>query len=216
MTSVGTIRCLVATLTASSLFVACSSSVDEAQQSVTTTAAKPPTVRDVKPEGTPQGTVLRLRRLIGDQAFPLALEAYDQRVIRAISESDVLGALSLAAPTVSISSVRQIHRERNGARVALTVDAEVAGQAPTSSSYILLRRRRHWSVVYDSILNQSIAAFVQNRVQQSIDPRAKTPSPVAVSAGAAASGRFQRAAIRALAPSQLNPKPPRRAPRRAP
>ena len=103
----------------------------------------------------------------------------------------MLGVLTAIAPTVSAIQVKVIEKQRTTLGISLTLRGRLAGN-PLSASYILRRKGKQWKIVYDSMVGDAIADYVQAQEQDKIDPAAKKPSRRAIAAGKAAAQTFQR------------------------
>ena len=140
--------------------------------------------------GSAGEAVLDLWRFLKAGAIPPALLSYEPRARRTVGATELAAALQGASSTISPlrPRVASVNETPNGTIV--TVRA-VGGPGPgTSFGYVLVKRGRRWLVVYDTLVEQQLRAYVTQQTQAGITPKA---APTAVSSGASAAGARQAA-----------------------
>jgi hypothetical protein len=150
----------------------------------------------------PEGTVFRLWRMVQVRSYQTAALQYDRRVLDAFGTRDVIGALALQQLALSVTTPKVISTDRTRVGTLVIVNAMSKGRATGRYSFLLGRRGGKWKVRFDTLLGDVLGAYVQGRVQRTIDPNAKEPSQVAAAAGTRASTTYRNLfAPRPLAPS---------------
>jgi hypothetical protein len=179
------------------LTVGCSSSLDEANRAATT--VEQPRVVTYGVPRTPQSTVLLLRRLSEAHLFLTAVDLYEPRIINVIGRDNLIGLLGAMAPTVGATDVLLIEKQRVGREVALVLRGRIQAK-PVLLSYVLRPHHGQWKVLYDSMINDSLGAYIQAQFKAKFGSGTRKLRRRAKAAGTAAVLKYQRAVIASGAP----------------
>lgn len=174
------------------LATGCTSSVEKANRTATT-SERPRVVQYDVPR-TPEDTVLLLRRLVRAHSFPTAVDLYDPRIIAVLGRDNLVGLLGALAPTVDGIQVMVIEKQPIDAGFDLTLRGNLQGK-PISLSYVLLRQGRRWKILYDSMINDALAAYIQTQTQRRLHSGGRKTARRAAAAGTAAVLKYQRAVM---------------------
>lgn len=166
-------------------------SVDE-RPGITGDATKGDAPAPARGTGTPQETVIQLRRavLVGDVTVT---SLYDPRVIELLGTETTLGALNLAAGSLVTQRARITEAQSSGTGVLVVVEATSTGQAPTRTSYLLERRDGRWVVTYDGLLTESLGTYIAQQFDIHHPDGSDVQSDAAAEAGQLARRRFRAA-----------------------
>jgi hypothetical protein len=138
--------------------------------------------------GSPSAVSLRLWRAVqvGDAAS--AAGYYHQRVLRAIGFGRVSATLAQQRSHLEVlqPKIVSVNQTPLGAEVIVRATNVVRGtrEDPIEVfSFVFRRAPRGWRVAYDTLLGDSLPAYVQSQVQAQVAPGARTPSTKAQIAG---------------------------------
>jgi hypothetical protein len=164
--------------------------VDKAEQAATVTDR--PRIVELPEVRRAEETVLRLRALTAAQAYPAVIDLYHPDLQAALGRLNLLDTLSFLGPSFANVRVKLVEKQRTGTGILITLHGYSGGGNAVTTSYLLRRDEGRWKVFYDSAIREVLSTVVQNRVQQSLAPKAATPSPRAVAEGLAALRRYER------------------------
>jgi len=161
------------------------------------------TLADVRkvPPGSPGRTLFELFFWAQWGSAPNIVAAYDPAVVRAVGVDDLTGAYALRRASLLASQPRITNTVSTSFGATVTVELLRRNEVPDRQSFTLRRIGGRWRVVYDTLLEDGIAAHVQGRET----PASATAVPdAAAKAGIFAARRYRTAALHAigLTPSQ--------------
>lgn len=165
---------------------------------------RPLTLEEVArtPAGSPERTLLELFFWAQWGSAPNVVAAYAPQIVRAVGADNLSGAYGQqrAALLASLPRITNTVATRFG--VIVTVELLRRNTAAARQSFTLRRVGGRWRVVFDTLLEDGIAAYVQNRVAPG---SAQTVPPAAARAGVAAAADYRRVALRSigLTPSEV-------------
>jgi hypothetical protein len=139
----------------------------------------------------PEGTVFRLWRMIQVRSYQVAALEYDERVLDALGTDTVIGALEMQQMSLAVTAPKVIAADRTPLGVLVIVNAMSKGRPVGRYSFLLGRKGGSWKLRYDTLLGDTLPAYVQQRVQRRIDPNADQPSQRAAAAGQRAAKTYR-------------------------
>ena len=147
--------------------------------------------------GSPQQTVMTLWFYGQWGDTPAVYEMYDAVVRHSVTPSAIMAAYSDQRSFMLASLPRITSVSTTSLGTLVTVELLTATANPQPASYLLERSGKQWVVLYDTFLEQAIAAYAQSEAQEATNASATQPSPKAVAAGAQAASAFRSAVISA-------------------
>ena len=108
---------------------------------------------------SPEATVLTLWRRMQQRLVQLAQPEYSRRVVNSLGEAAVQGGLREQQAFFSTSTPRIASRERTEIGEALTVRALLTDGRTIDHSYVVRRESGGWRIIYDSVLEDGLAAY---------------------------------------------------------
>ena len=153
-------------------------------------AAQPPGVPSGGPMARPGSAgdaVLDFWRLLKVGAIPSAILAYEPSVRRTIGSAPMAGALQAASAQVSPLRPRIAAVDKTPNGTVVTVRAAGPSTARLLYGYVLVKRGKRWLLVYDTLVEQQLRAYVTQQAQARYDPKATSNSPPTSGASAAGS-----------------------------
>lgn len=135
---------------------------------------------------SPKGVLLQLWRAIQVGDAPSAAAFYNQRVLQTIGFGKVSGSLAQQRSHLEVLRPTKV----TVSRTALGLEAVVQGENTVEGTRgnknelfsFLLRRASgtgEWRIVNDTLLGESLAAYVYSLVQERVAPGSDKPSPEA-------------------------------------
>lgn len=139
---------------------------------------------------------------------PSIVSSYAPEIVRAVGADAIAGAYAQDRASLVAMRPRVIEESATRAGTVVILEGARRNELPNRYSFTLRRRDGRWQVVYDSLLEAGLAAYVQTRAAD--DPNARTVNAAAARAGLAAVRRLRAAAF------SLQPSAPSAGPRAAP
>jgi hypothetical protein len=166
--------------------------IERADGSLTQNPA-PRTLTDVADTAPgPARAVMRFWYLAQWGGIPDAIGMYDPHVVAAVGEKDFAGGISYWRSTFIAGEPRIVDVSRSPGQTAfVTVRVHYKNARPASYSYTLERSNGRWTITFDTLLENAIAAFV--RSARAADPDGPF-SDRAKHAGFVAAERYRTAA----------------------
>jgi hypothetical protein len=158
---------------------------------------KPLTLDQVRasPKGSPERTLFELLFWAQWGSAPNVVAAYTPEVVRAVGVANLSGAYGQQRATLLSSLPRITSVVTTSFGVAVTVELLRRNTTPAPQSFTLRRVGGRWRVVYDTLLENGLAAYVQTI---NTPASAKTAPDSAVKAGIAAAADYRTAALRSI------------------
>jgi hypothetical protein len=120
-------------------------------------------------------TVLTLWRYVQLGSWPLVFDQFHPRVVDAVGEADLIGALAIQQNNIRALSPHVVDVQDTERGSLVTVEAP-EGRPTVTASFLVRPFRGRYVVVHDTLLGESLGWYVQNRTQARIDPEADEPS----------------------------------------
>jgi hypothetical protein len=155
---------------------------------------------DDAPGGSAARAVMRLWFWAQWGSLPNVVAAYDPEVVERVGSEDIASTYTLNRSTYISSRPRIVDVSTGRRGTVVHVEALRRNAPPQRSSFTLRRRDGYWYVVFDTVLEQGLAAWVQFRSMP--DPDAKDIPAAAVRAGINAARRY-----RLVGTEASNPRP---------
>lgn len=163
----------------------------------------PMTLADVErhPAGSPQKAVMQLLFYAQWGSLPNVVEGYAPQVLRRVNAQDIAGAYAMQRPALValLPRIVGVRKTKEGRFVAVQF---VSTGPPQANSFLLQRTRGQWKVIYDTVLDRSLAEFATREADPS-----PTPSKRAVRKGILLSSSFRRASTGKSIPPRPRPAP---------
>ena len=129
-----------------------------------------------------------------NEEWSVALHFYPRETQRRLKPATLVVALRIETQTPLVKPLIRSARKTGGNEASIRYYVRRGDGALRPTSMIWHRRRGRWYIAYCSTLDDSYSAAVQQAVQSTIDPTAKTPSKQALRAAEKAR-RAQAAAL---------------------
>lgn len=156
--------------------------------------------------GSSGEAVLDVWRLLKAGAIPPLLLSYEPRVLRTVGPSTMAGALQSASAEVSSLAPRITSVDETPSGTVVTVRAVGPSAAGSTYGYVMVKRRRRWLVVYDTLVERLLRAFVVEQTMANLNPKGKTTNTPTNGAKAAGSAAVRDFAVSVL-PKRRGTKP---------
>lgn len=152
----------------------------------------PLSLRDVRKEqeGSAPRKVVELWFWAQWGSAPNIVASYAPRIVSALSPEDLSGAYASKRASMLATRPRIVNSVTTSAGTTLTVDALRRNASPERLTFTLQRSDGRWQIVYDSVLEEGIAAYTQN-----LRDSTGKPTEAAVRAGIEAARAYRRAAL---------------------
>jgi hypothetical protein len=164
------------------------------------------------PAKSPSAVVLQLWRAVQVGDVPSAVGLYDPRVRGSVGFTTIAGTLAQERSALAVLRPQIVSISRTPIGLELVVRATSRGSGVGVQSFLLRKGSEGWRVVYDTLLGDALAGYVQIRVQHRVAPRSNVPAPAAQLAGERASLVYQALFADTL-PGAAKPPPVVRKPR---
>jgi hypothetical protein len=125
------------------------------------------------------GAVLRLWRLVQIGSLPVAVAQYDPRVVETLGARDMAGALARQQSKLALVSPKIVSSEPTDMGTLVIANAEARGRAVGRFSFLVGRTRAGWRIRYDTLLAESLAAYVQDRMTRASGTAKRSPRAAA-------------------------------------
>jgi hypothetical protein len=138
--------------------------------------------------GSPSAMTLRLWRAVQVGDAVSAASYYDHRVLRTIGLGRVSSALAQQRSHLEVlrPKILSVSQTPLGAEVVVKAMNMVQGTRENPIeifSFVFRRASQGWRVAYDTLLGDSLSAYVEGQVQAQVAPGSSAPSPKAQIAG---------------------------------
>jgi hypothetical protein len=117
-------------------------------------------------------------------------DSYDPVPARVVGFRDLIGSYAAARPGLVTVSPRLVAVRSTSAGAFVALDFLAKDRPPTHDSFVLRRRRGQWRVLFDTVLERSLAIYAQYRT--SSDPT-QPPDGRSIRAAARAVERYRLA-----------------------
>jgi len=124
-----------------------------------------------------EGAVLRLWRLVQTGSLPVAVAQYDPKVVETLGARDMAGALARQQHELALLSPQIVSSEPTELGKLVIANAEARGRPVGRFSFLVGRTRAGWRVRYDTLLAESLPAYVEDRVRRQAGSSTKERSP---------------------------------------
>ncbi len=142
-----------------------------------------------EPEGSPQSTVLRLLYFAQWGSAPNVASAYHPTVRKELGVSNIVGTYSQQRTALATSRPRIVENIRTSTGAFVSIELLRADAAPAPHSFALQRRFGHWRIVYDTLLEGSLANYVASA--RSRNAAGKPPDRLAARQGREAAETYR-------------------------
>lgn len=204
----GPVVFIVAMIVLSSASIAAGTALDDRDSNVFTQPVplsdgslrvdpKPLTLEEVRrtPAGSPARSLFELFFWAQWGSAPNVVAAYPPEVARAVGADILSGAYAQQRVTLLSSLPRITSTVKTAFGVVVTVELLRRNAVPARQSFTLRRVEGRWLVVYDTLLEDGIAAYVQNREAPA---SGKQVPDAAIKAGMAAAARYRSVALHSI------------------
>jgi hypothetical protein len=140
---------------------------------------------------SPSAVVLQLWRAVQVGDVPSAVGLYDPRVRDSIGFTTVAGTLAQQRTALAVLRPQIVSVSRTPLGLELVARATSRGSGVGVQSFLLRHGSEGWRVVYDTLLGDALAGYVQTQVQHRVAPKSNVPDPRAQLAGERASLAYQ-------------------------
>ena len=160
---------------------------------------RPLTLDDVAAgaEGPAPEAVLRTWFFAQWGGLPVVVASYLPAVVDRVGAANVAGAYELQRGLLVSSHPRILAESVTDEGVIVTVEVQRRNESPQQHSYTLTRRHDRWYIVFDTVLEEALAAYAQT--QRTPGGEQGDPPAAAVRAGLEAASRFRAAAAAVVA-----------------
>jgi hypothetical protein len=114
----------------------------------------------------------------------------------ALSDKLIAGAYAADRSYMLQTVPRIISVEHRGGRTLVAVALLTVSAPPSYQSFLFVRRRGQFRIMYDTFLEAALASYGQQLEQEKINPLATKPAAGAVAAGVRLARRFREVYLR--------------------
>jgi hypothetical protein len=158
-----------------------------------------------QPEGSPRATVMELWFWAQTGSSGDVVEMYAPAVRRLLGVGLISSAYAYRRPIFLVTNPKVVAVTEGSAGTVVLIDVQSRGSAPSRESFVLRRRDAEWEVVYDTILDKALIAYIQ-RSEGGAPTGKPIPRRAAITAEAAAR-RYRLYASELGLHNQTQPKP---------